>query len=163
MDELSAVETWAGALLGQLSPAGRRTVMRDVARELRRSQQKRIAAQRNPDGSAYEPRKAKPTQKKAKGRDKRGRIRRTAMFMKLRTARLMKVDAEADGFAVGFAGRVGRIARIHQGGERVPVTPGGPKYRYPARALLGFTDTDRAIILDWLTTTLRVGSATRRG
>jgi phage virion morphogenesis protein len=66
VDELSAVETWAGALLGQLSPAGRRTVMRDVARELRRSQQKRIAAQRNPDGSAYEPRKAKAVRKKAR-------------------------------------------------------------------------------------------------
>lgn len=144
MDGLSAVETWAGALLGQLSPAGRRTVMRDVARELRRSQQKRIAAQRNPDGSAYEPRKAKPGQKKA--RDKRDRIKRTAMFMKLRTARLMKVEAEADGFAVGFAGRVARIARVHQDGERAPVAPGGPQYRYPARVLLGLTDAERVMI-----------------
>lgn len=148
VDELSAVETWAGALLGQLSPAGRRTVMRDVARELRRSQQKRIAAQQNPDGSAYEPRKAKPRQKKA--RDKRGRIKRTAMFMKLRTARLMKVEAEADGFAVGFAGRVARIARVHQDGQQAPVAPAGPQYRYPARVLLGFTNAERTMIRDRL-------------
>lgn len=148
MDELSAVETWAGALLGQLSPAGRRTVMRDVARELRRSQQKRIAAQRNPDGSAYEPRKAKAVRKKA--REKRGRIRRSVMFMKLRTARLMKVEAEADGLAVGFAGRVARIARIHHDGKRAPVVPGGPQYRYPTRVLLGCAYADREIIRDRL-------------
>lgn len=152
MDELSAVETWAGALLGQLSPAGRRTVMRDVARELRRNQQKRIAAQQNPDGSAYEPRKAKAVRKKARerAREKRGRIKRTAMFVRLRTARLMKVETEADGFAVGFAGRVARIARVHQDGQRAPVAPRGPQYRYPARVLLGLAEIDLALIRERL-------------
>lgn len=144
MEELNAVETWTGALLAQLTPAARRAAMHDIALELRRSQQRRIAAQQNPDGSAYEPRKAKPVAKKA--REKRGRIKRRAMFAKLRTTRWLKVEAEADGFAIGFAGRVARIARVHQFGERALVAPSGGQYRYPERQLLGFWAADRAAI-----------------
>jgi phage virion morphogenesis protein len=148
VDELSAVEQWASTLLTQLSPAGRRAAMRDIARELRRSQQARVAAQKNPDDSAYKPRKAKAGGKKL--REKRGRIKRTAMFMKLRTARWLRIEADGRGLAIGFAGRVARVARVHQFGERAPIEPGGPEYRYPARVLLGFTDADREMIRDRL-------------
>ncbi|TKC83463.1 phage virion morphogenesis protein [Trinickia terrae] len=148
VDELNAVEAWANALLAQLSPAARRAATRDIARKLRITQQMRIAAQQNPDGSAYEPRKAKAGDKRL--REKRGRIKRAAMFAKLRTTRWLKVEADANGLAIGFAGRVARLARIHQLGEKAPVTPGGPAYRYPARVLLGFTDMDRAVICNTL-------------
>jgi|GEM_PF-5645917 len=52
-----ALETWAAAQLARLAPAERRRLARKLAVEVRRDQQKRIAAQQNPDGSAYAPRK----------------------------------------------------------------------------------------------------------
>ncbi|WP_322029098.1 phage virion morphogenesis protein [Paraburkholderia sp. J76] len=149
-DELQAVERWAGALLMQLSPAGRSRAMLDIARELRRSQQARIAAQQDPDGTAYTPRKIKAKKDGKKLRGKRGRIKRAAMFAKLRTARYMQIEAAPAGLAIGFAGRVARIARIHQLGEVAPVAPGGPQVRYPARVLLGFSDSERDLIRDRL-------------
>ncbi|WP_175773473.1 phage virion morphogenesis protein [Paraburkholderia phenazinium] len=149
MSELQALEKWAGGLLAQLSPAARRSAMRDVARELRRSQQARIAAQRNPDESAFAPRKARAAKGK-KLREKKGRIKRAAMFAKLRTARFLDIESDAMGLAVGFAGRVSRVARVHQYGLKDRVAPHGVEYKYPARALLGFTDTDRDLIRDML-------------
>ncbi|MEX3929965.1 phage virion morphogenesis protein [Paraburkholderia sp. BR10936] len=145
MDELSALESWAGALLSQLAPAARRTVTREIARELQRSQRARIAQQRNPDGTAYDKRKPRP---KKHLRDKAGRIKRAAMFAKLRQARYMRADSDAAGLVIGFAGRVARVARVHQYGESDRVAKGGPKYKYPARVLLGFSDADRDMIRD---------------
>lgn len=59
-NDLDAVEQLAGALLRQLSPAQRRTVMRRMSRDLQRSQRTRVAAQRDPDGNAFEPRRQQP-------------------------------------------------------------------------------------------------------
>lgn len=143
MSELDALESWAGGVLSHLSAASRRTVTREIARELQRSQRARIARQLNPDGSAYEKRKPRL-------RNKAGRIRRAAMFVKLRQARYLRAESDANGIAVGFAGRVARLARIHQNGETARVVKDGPQYSYPARVLLGFTDTDREMIRDLL-------------
>ncbi len=148
-NDLQALDRWAGGLLAQLEPAGRRAVTRDVARELRRSQQTRIAAQRNPDESPFESRKPR-TGKGGKLRDKKGRIKRAAMFAKLRTTRYLNVESDALGLAVGFAGRVSRVARVHQYGLRDKVAPKGVEYKYPARTLLGFTAQDRELIRDLL-------------
>ena len=148
-NDLQALDRWAGGLLAQLAPAGRRAVTRDVARELRRSQQTRIGAQRNPDESPFVARKPR-TGKGGKLREKKGRIKRAAMFAKLRTARYLKVESDAMGLAVGFAGRVSRVARVHQYGLRDRVSPKGVEYQYPARSLLGFTAQDRELIRDVL-------------
>ena len=147
MSELDAIESWAGHLLAKLEAPARRAALRDIARELRRSQQARIAQQMNPDGTAYEARK--PRAKKHL-RDKAGRIRRKAMFAKLRQARYLRSESDAMGLAIGFAGRIARVARVHQFGERARVAPGGPEYKYPARVLLGFSDSDREIIRNML-------------
>lgn len=147
VNDLSALEHWAGALLARLSPAARRAALRDVARALRQAQKARIAAQRNSDGTPYAPRKARAGPKRL--RNKRGRIKRT-MFAKLRTARLMRTEVSEHELAVGFVGRVSRIARVHQFGKRERVAPRGPYYRYPARVLLGLTDTDRRLIRERL-------------
>ncbi|MFM0367864.1 phage virion morphogenesis protein [Paraburkholderia aspalathi] len=148
-NDLQALDKWAGGLLALLAPTGRRAVTRDVARELRRSQQTRIGAQRNPDESPFAARKPR-TGKGGNLREKKGRIKRAAMFAKLRTARYLKVESDAMGLAVGFAGRVSRLARVHQYGLRDRVAPRGVEYRYPARALLGFTQSDREMIRDTL-------------
>lgn len=143
-DDLTQLEDWAGALLAKLQPAARRQLARTVAIDLRRSQQQRIAAQQNPDGSAYAPRKPKQL------RGKKGRIKRARMFIKLRQAKHLKATGDAQQATVQFLGRASRIARIHQYGETAEVAPGGPRVRYPRRELLGFTASDRERIRDRL-------------
>ena len=147
MDDLTALESWAAGLLTQLAPASRRAAFRDIARELRRSQSTRIGQQKNPDQSAYEARRPRP---KKHLRDKAGRIKRAAMFVKLKQARYLRAESDATGLAVGFAGRIARVARTHQLGLSDRVAPGGPEYKYPARVLLGFTDEEREMIRDTL-------------
>lgn len=142
-DDLSTLEDWATPLLAALTGPERRRLAREVGQALRRSQSTRIAAQLNPDGSRFDPRKAQPSQ----ARQQKGKIRRS-MFTKLRTARLLKILLDADGVSIGFTGRTSRIARVHQDGQADEVRPGGPKVRYPQRVLLGFTDADHELIRD---------------
>jgi phage virion morphogenesis protein len=65
--ELERLDGWIGGLLAGLSPASRNTATRKIASLLRGKQAQRIAAQRNPDGSAFDPRKA-PSAKKPSNR-----------------------------------------------------------------------------------------------
>lgn len=142
-DDLTAVEDWAAAFLARLDPGQRRTLAGQIARELRRSQQARIAAQENPDGSAFQARKPQPR----KLRDKIGSIKRGPMFKKMRLAKRLKIiEATAEEIGVGFTGRNARIAAQHQEGlaERIA----GRTIRYPERRLLGFTDADSSRIMD---------------
>ncbi|NML31786.1 phage virion morphogenesis protein [Paraburkholderia antibiotica] len=150
-DDLTApLEAWAGELLSRLDSSKRRALLLKIARAVRERQSKRIGAQKNPDDSAYEPRKRNRTRKRPGARASVGRIKRQAMFAKLRTAKWLKVEVTAEGLAVGFEGRVARIAAVHQEGQLAPVDPHGPTYRYPRRALLGFTDDDYRLIRDML-------------
>lgn len=129
MAELKQLDDWLNALISQLGTAQRRKLMRDVAAQLRQQQQQNIKLQRNPDGSAYEPRKAK-------GRAKSGRIRRQ-MFSKLRTARYLKTRTTNDAAEVAFEGRVQRIARVHHYGLSEKIRKNGPVVKYTSRRLLG--------------------------
>lgn len=142
-DDLRALEDWATPLLSSLTAPKRRALSRKLGQALRREQAARVASQRNPDGTAYEPRKT------TQARLQKGSIRRT-MFEKLRAARHLRVEADDEGVAVGFFGRTARIARVHHYGLRDQVQPGGPSYQYPARGLLGLTDADRELIKDLL-------------
>ncbi|MEX3614286.1 MAG: phage virion morphogenesis protein [Burkholderia gladioli] len=152
-DDLQHLEQWAADLLDKVSPAQRRKLALGIARQIRQSQAKRIAAQTNPDGTPYAPRK-RGASKRPGARSRAGRIRRQAMFMKLRTAKWLTVSASIDGAEIGFTGRVAQIAAVHQEGERAPVAPNGPEYRYPRRVLLGLTDGERQTIRDQLVTQL---------
>ena len=58
-DDLAEIERLAGALLRTLSAGQRRKLLRKMARDLAASQRQRIAAQHQPDGSAFAPRKQK--------------------------------------------------------------------------------------------------------
>lgn len=140
-DELTQLELWAAPLLAKIAPAQRRQLARSIALELRRSQQKRIAAQVAPDGTPYATRKPRIESI----REKRGAIRRKkkAMFTKLRTTRWLKANVTEEGAEVGFFGRVARLARVHQEGGRDRVTADGPVATYASRPLLGFTAADR--------------------
>lgn len=143
-DNLSALEDWAGALLNKLEPSARRTLNQAIARDLRRNQQRRIAAQQNPDGSAFTPRK--PRQQL---RAKQGRIKRQ-MFNKLRQAKHLKLQSTANSIAVGFMQRTARLARVHQYGLRDRPGRNAPDVQYPQRQVLGFTDADLELIRDRL-------------
>jgi phage virion morphogenesis protein len=142
-NDLRALEDWAGALLVKLGPTERRRLTQSIARDLRRSQQQRIASQRNPDGSAYAPRKPR------KLRSKAGRIRRK-MFAKLRTARHLKLQSSAERIAIGFLGRTARLARIHQYGLRDRAGRNAPQVQYSQRELLGFSEVELEMIRDRL-------------
>ncbi|WP_085600835.1 MULTISPECIES: phage virion morphogenesis protein [unclassified Pseudomonas] len=145
MAELEALEDWAAGLLGRLHPSTRNKLARSVGQALRRSQQQRIIAQRNPDGSKYAPRKQRNL------RGKQGRIKRKVkMFQKLRTASFLKVQGDGRAISVGFTGRVARIARVHQYGLRDRAEPGAPDVKYEQREVLGFTDADLDLIRDQL-------------
>ncbi|RRZ88535.1 phage virion morphogenesis protein [Erwinia sp. 198] len=132
MDDLHQVDAWLAALLADLEPAARTKMLREVVRDVRRIQQQNMTAQRAPDGTAWEPRKVT-------ARTKPGRVRRK-MFMKLKTAKYLKAQADASQAEIFFAGRAQRIARVHHYGLRDRVNRFGFKLQYTKRPLLGVSD-----------------------
>lgn len=149
MSDLDALETWAAPLLQKLQPRARSQLARTIAQDLRRRQQARIKRQQNPDGTQYAQRRSTKLQ------DKRGRIRQQhEMFLKLRTARHLRVKADQNGATVGFVGRVARIARVHQYGLFARPDASSRPLKYSHRELLGLTEADRkqiqAALLDHL-------------
>ncbi|MDL5599354.1 phage virion morphogenesis protein [Bacillus subtilis] len=144
-NRLEALEGWSAGLLGKLEPASRNKLARSIGQALRRSQQQRIIAQQNPDGSKYAPRKQRNL------RGKQGRVKRKVkMFQKLRTASFLKVKGDGNAISVGFAGRIARIARVHQFGLKDRAVPEAPYIQYEQRELLGFSDTDIELVKDLL-------------
>lgn len=142
MDELQQVDAWLTALLANLGPAERKRMLRELAQQLRRTQQQSIRLQRNPDGSGYEPRRVT-------ARTKQGRIKRQ-MFTKLRTAKYLKATTGSDSASVEFESKVQRIARVHHYGLRDRVSRKGPEIRYAERRLLGFNNEAKNITTEIL-------------
>ncbi|MCK4152000.1 phage virion morphogenesis protein [Ralstonia pseudosolanacearum] len=120
-------------------PAGR-VLPRAVAVELRRRQAKRIAEEHNPGGSPY-------VSHKPRLRHKRENTRR-AMLMRLRLARYMKTETDANTAAVTFAGSAQRIANVHHFGLRDRVNKTWLIAQYPVRKLLGLDDEHIQYITD---------------
>ncbi|WP_295514932.1 phage virion morphogenesis protein [uncultured Pseudomonas sp.] len=143
MADLEALETWLSPLLQKLDARGRAQLARKAAQQLRRSQQQRIRAQLNPDGSPYAPRKPRDL------RGKRGRIKRR-MFEKINLARYLKAKGTPQQAVTGFVGRVSRIAQVHQRGLRDRAERGAPEVRYERRELLGLTEQDLQQLRDGL-------------
>lgn len=139
MSELTPFDNQLAGLIGALSPASRRRLASDIAKELRRSQQQRIKQQKAPDGTPYQVRKRQPL------RAKKGRIKR-AMFQKLRTNRYMKASGRNDTAVVEFTRKVQRIAQIHQLGLKDRPNPHAQDVQYPERQLLGFRLDDKYLV-----------------
>lgn len=136
MNEFKPFDDKLAGLIGALSPASRRKLTTEIAKELRRSQQQRIKQQKAPDGTPYQVRKRQPL------RAKKGRIKR-AMFQKLRTSRYMKASGRNDAAVVEFTGKVQRIAQIHQYGLKDRPNPHAQDVQYPERQLLGLGNRDK--------------------
>jgi len=141
MSTLDPIEARFGALVSALAPAARAVLAKEIARQLRQSQTKRIAAQENPDGSAFEPRKPQLRNRK--------KNLRTGMFGKLRTAKYLKASGTAEGAIVSFTRDVERIARVHQFGLRDRVSrKSGLEVEYPVRQLLGVSSDDETALTE---------------
>lgn len=139
MSEFKPFDDRLNGLIAAMSPASRRKLAGEIAKELRKSQQQRIKQQKAPDGSPYQARKRQPL------RAKTGRIKR-AMFQKLRTGRYMKATGRENSAVVEFTGKVQRIARIHQYGLKDRPNPHSRDVQYAERQLLGFNQKDKEIV-----------------
>ncbi|GFM10194.1 TPA: phage virion morphogenesis protein [Enterobacter cloacae] len=139
MSDFKPFDDKLAGLLASLSPAGRRKLAGEIAKELRKSQQQRIKQQKAPDGSPYQARKRQPL------RAKTGRIKR-AMFQKLRASRYMKATGRENSAAVEFTGKVQRIARVHQYGLKDRPNPHSRDVQYAERQLLGFSQNDKELM-----------------
>lgn len=136
MNDFKLFDDKLAGLIAALSPAGRRKLAGEIAKQLRAAQQQRIKQQKAPDGSPYQTRKRQPL------RAKTGRIKR-AMFQKLRTNQYMKASCRENSAVVEFAGKVQRIARIHHYGLKDRPNSHAQDVQYPERQLLGFNVLDQ--------------------
>jgi len=141
MSELDDYSARLMALIGNLTPAARKSMASDVAKRLRARQQASIKRQQAPGGAPFKPRKAQPL------RGKKGRVKRE-MFTKLRTAKYMKAKGTGDGAYVELASSVQRMARVHHYGLRDRPTKSVKAVPYEPRQLLGITAADRQMIED---------------
>lgn len=139
MIEFKPFDNQLAGLLAALSPAGRRKLAGEIAKQLRTAQQQRIKKQKAPDGSPYQARKRQPL------RAKKGRIKR-AMFQKLRTNRYMKASGRENGAVVEFTGKVQRIAGVHQFGLKDRPNAHAQDVQYAERQLLGFSQADKEFV-----------------
>lgn len=142
-DLFAPLDLELGRLMSAVDPGARAALAARMGRELRRAQIRRIAEQRNPDGSAFAPRKEREGARQRRGRIRR-RARQGAMFRKLRLARWLHVKSGANAVEVGFSGAAARIARVHQLGlrDRVSRDSRAPEVTYPERILIGLTPQD---------------------
>lgn len=153
MSDFKPFDDKLAGLIGALSPAGRRKLAAEIAKELRRSQQQRIKLQKAPDGLPYQARK------RQRLRAKSGRIKR-AMFQKLRTSRYMKASGRNDAAMVEFTGKVQRIARVHQLGLKDRPNQYSHAMHYPERQLLGFSRSDKWLVEVLIIKHLRITTIT---
>ncbi|OTG65927.1 phage virion morphogenesis protein [Acinetobacter silvestris] len=127
-------------LLQRLSIGERSKLAKKIGRDLRENQKKRITSQQNPDGSSYVPRRKRL-------REQKGKIKKK-MFTKLKSNTNLKILSNPDTIAIGFVGRIARIADVHQRGLKDRAERNAPNVIYPKRELLGFTDQDIKLIED---------------
>ncbi len=150
IEGLKEVNMALNGLMAALSPAGRRKIGLKLGQLLRKENQRRIAANVAPDGSAFEPRKPQSGKKNL----------RTKMFGKLRQSSHIRIKAGSDEVRIEFKSRAGQIAAVHHFGLRDKISDKVKKtVRYPARPLLGFSKDDleamEALILDHVAAGLR--------
>ena len=145
VNDFNALESWAKSILQSLSPAERKKLFRAMGVELRKANQKRIGSQTDPQGNEWEPRKPKKTKPQGKVAGKK------KMMLGLRQAKHLKLQANANGVAIGFEGKNAKIARVHHYGLRdKPSAQARIAVQYPERQLLGLSQADRQAIEDVL-------------
>lgn len=139
--ELLVFEQYIEGMLRALSAGQRRVFFSRLSRELARINATRMRANIAPDGTPFEPRKPQ-----TRLRAKRGRVR--AMFQKL--PKSLKPSATDSGLEIAFGGRSAQIADAHHYGKDDAPNRLRPSWRvrYPARELLGISESDQTLIVD---------------
>ncbi|WP_443091368.1 phage virion morphogenesis protein [Basfia succiniciproducens] len=152
-DNILQVKTAFAQLLTNISAPRRRLLYQQIGRELARRQRRRIKAQQNPDGSAYEPRK----QSKVRSKKPKNRVK-DRMFNKITSPSHLKLKRNNNGLTLGFSGSDAPIANVHQYGLKSRVSDRlAFKVKYAQRELLGFTDEDIEMIEDYVIKALSDG------
>jgi len=72
------------------------------------------------------------------------------MFQKLRTSTYLRAHGDDSAAAIGFTGRIARIARIHQEGLKDRAAIAAPSVKYERRELLGITPWKAEKLKDFL-------------
>lgn len=148
MNNIQDLALYLQPLLDRLSAGERAKLAKNIGRDLRTSQRQHIKAQQNPDGSAY-------TARRTRLRDQKGKIKRK-MFTRIKSNTHLKILSNSESIAVGFIGRVSRIAKVHQYGLRDRATKSAPDTVYPKRELLGFTDKEINLVSNSLLKYLKI-------
>ena len=143
MSDFARLPQYTNEILQKMSPGERAKISRTIGREVRNSQKQRNTSQHNTDGSSYAPRK-----KRSRDRMK-GKVR-NKMFSKIKSLTYLKVMSNADSIDIGFAGRIARIARVHQYGLRDRADKNAPSVQYAKRELLGLTENEMTNITSLL-------------
>lgn len=129
------LESWVALTIARLQPAEQRKLLRKVGQDLRRVNRQRMAAQTDPDGRAWEPRKEY-------GRTRRGRPKQ--MMRKLRQAKRLRVEVSDSLIRIGWRGHDSYLASVHHFGLTQRLQFG--LAHYPERPLLGITEGDEQMI-----------------
>jgi phage virion morphogenesis protein len=156
-DGLEALASYLVDLTDRLKPGERAKLGRRIATELQKANAARIAANVDPEGAAFVPRKK---HRQLRGRAKSGlraRRKQGKMFLRARSTANLRAKANASEARVGFVGAMVRIMGVHQEGLEDHVTrdPSSPIAKYPMRRVLGFGPDDRLMILELLDAQLR--------
>ena len=136
---LGELASWIQPSIDRLTPAEQRKLLRKIGQDLRRVNRERMAAQTDPDGTAWEPRKEY-------GRTRRGRPKQ--MMRKLRQAKRLRVEVGDSLIRIGWRGHDSYLASVHHFGLTQRLQFG--MAHYPERPLLGITEGDAAMIQESL-------------
>lgn len=132
MDAINGLNHWLDQITLLLEPSQRRELMRRLAEGLRVRFRERIKQQRDPNGNRFIPRK----------RDQIGNIKRQgAMFKSI--GKQLKTEYSENHAAVGFGGRTGFVASVHQEGKSIRPSKYAKTTRYPIRKTIGFSQDDQ--------------------
>jgi len=131
MEAVKGLNHWLDQLAVLLEPAQRRELSRILSQGLRIRFRERIKKQRDPNGDKFAPRK----------RDQIGNIKRKgAMFQNI--GKQLKTDYSENQASIGFGGRTGFVASVHQEGKTIRPSKYAKATRYPIRELVGFSKDD---------------------
>ncbi len=138
-NDFSEVQQRFEGLITALSPSSRLKLMRQISVDLAKNQRKRITAQKNPDGTAFAPRKISLRRRK-----KQNRIKTKKMFSKIKSARFLKRTVTDNGLTIGYSGKISEIASAHQYGKTE--RHGRKIYHMPQRKILGVSKEDKELV-----------------
>lgn len=135
-DNFDELAPWLNRIAQQLNDGQKRKLNQRLSTKLRIALKRRIAAQKDPNGRRFTPRK----------RSQRGSIRSGAMFKRL--PKMIKTAYSSSHAEIGFAGRTAEVMKVHQYGKTIKPSEDSKATRYPIRETVGWSDDDKKLIIN---------------